>query len=97
MDYSQELVLKRRKNLKRVRLDEVKTKLLPENGYQARSTYVERSINDSMKYFTPIHMGDQSDQDVKARMMMLHIRRRLIKQECEIIKMKKRKEEEKLA
>ena len=94
INYSQSLVTRRRKKIKVSRLEETKLKLLPHNSFQDRNSYIERSINDSMKYFnSDISMND-TEKDKKDKHMMLHLRRKLIKQECEIVRMKMRKEEE---
>ena len=71
-------------------------KLLPCNSFQDRNSYIERSIIDCMKFFSSEITVKDTEKEIKEKYMMLHLRRKLIKQECAIVKMKMKKEQQDL-
>jgi hypothetical protein len=72
------------------RLEETKMKLLPCNSFQDRNSYIERSIIDCMKFFSSEITVNDTEKEIKEKY------RKLIKQECAIVKMKMKKEQQDL-
>lgn len=56
LDYAENLLNRRRKKIKLDRYEEILTKLDPVNNYEIRNDYLEKSINDAMKYYSPTIM-----------------------------------------
>ena len=83
MNYAETLMNKRRKNIRLNRYKEVIVRLDPINNYQQRNDYIEKSINDTMKYFTAENIFF-SDKEKKDLLYMKHLRRLLIKTETVI-------------